>query len=159
MTIKSITVTALTSAVLFAAAPAFARGDHDDWNARNHHGRQHVKVQRVVHEHYYPREKVIVERKVVVYREAPTRVVYREAPTRVVYREAPPQVIYREPPPVYGNVPVSYPEQHSALGTIAGAAAGAVVGSRFGKGDGRTAAIAIGTVLGAMVGNTVATAR
>ena len=43
----------------------------------------------------------------------------------------------------------------SDAGTVAGAALGAIAGSNIGKGNGRTAAIAVGTLLGAGIGHEV----
>ncbi|WP_028879507.1 RT0821/Lpp0805 family surface protein [Terasakiella pusilla] len=45
--------------------------------------------------------------------------------------------------------------QKETIGTIIGGATGAVVGSQFGKGKGGIAAVAIGTLAGAWLGNSV----
>jgi len=42
-----------------------------------------------------------------------------------------------------------------AIGTVGGAGLGAVIGSRFGGGEGRVAAVAAGTLLGAVAGNLI----
>lgn len=42
-----------------------------------------------------------------------------------------------------------------AMGTVGGAAVGAGIGSRFGGGEGRVAAVAVGTLLGAVAGNLI----
>ncbi len=42
-----------------------------------------------------------------------------------------------------------------AIGTVGGAGVGAVIGSRFGGGEGRVAAVAVGTLLGAVAGNLI----
>ena len=42
-----------------------------------------------------------------------------------------------------------------AIGTVGGAGLGAVIGSRFGGGEGRVAAVAVGTLLGAYAGNLI----
>lgn len=44
---------------------------------------------------------------------------------------------------------------HQAGGTIVGGVVGAVVGSQIGKGNGRLAAVGVGTLLGALIGNDI----
>src|SRR5512146_1658870 len=87
--------------------------------------------------------EVIVARPVVV-----RQPVYIERPP-VVVREQP---VYYSEAPAYGAAPVYYstPARDPALGTLGGALVGAAIGSQVGHGDDRTAAIAVGAVLGGM---------
>lgn len=49
----------------------------------------------------------------------------------------------------------SYANDMNLIGTLLGAGGGAAIGSQFGKGNGRVASIAVGTLVGAGVGNSV----
>jgi uncharacterized protein YcfJ len=57
--------------------------------------------------------------------------------------------------PVCAPGTVTVPPQTSGLGGLMGAIAGAALGSQIGSGDGRIAATVIGTVGGALLGNSV----
>ena len=50
----------------------------------------------------------------------------------------------------------AYASDAQLLGSLLGAAGGAAIGSNIGKGNGRVAAIAVGTILGAGIGGSVA---
>jgi len=139
---KAVSLVSFAAITIAAGAPAFA--DRDDWGHDRHHhydGDRYDRGRAIEHRYYYPQQTVIIERPVVVERE----VVVERPP--VVYREA----------PRYDDRDARAPS--STLGAVSGALAGAVIGSRFGGGDGRIAAIAIGTVLGAHVGERLATDR
>ncbi|WP_085317390.1 glycine zipper 2TM domain-containing protein [Derxia lacustris] len=115
--------------------------DRRDWHERREHRGRHWRDD--------CDDDVVVVRRAprVIYEEVPVvreRIVYREVP---VYRAAPPAPVYREQTGYYGGGP--------NLGTVTGAIAGAAIGSQIGGGNGRTAAIAIGSVLGAAVGTGV----
>jgi len=136
---KKLAFAALAIAATTTAAPVFADPPHG-WGRGRHAGydddayRYERAPVRVIEHRYYPTETVVIERPVIV-----ERPVIIERPA-VVYREVP---SYYEPGPRGSS---------SGLGAVGGAIAGAVIGSRFGGGDGRIAAIALGTVLGAHVG-------
>src|SRR2546428_12864708 len=70
---------------------------------------------------------------------------YYHAP-RVVYS---PVVVYRPAPVYYAPAPVYYTQPYPAWGAIAGAA----IGSTVGRGNGRIASIAAGSMIGAAVGS------
>ena len=121
---RKVLVILAAGASLTAMAPAFA----DGWDYEHGYG------------HWRHHEAGVVYSAPVYY--GPPQVVY--APPPVYY--GPPQVVYSQPAParVYAPSPNA--------GNVGGAIAGAVIGSRFGQGDGRLAATAIGAVLGSMIG-------
>ena len=121
---RKVLVMLAAGASLTAMAPAFA----DGWDYEHGYG------------HWHHHEAGVVYSAPVYY--GPPQVVY--APPPVYY--GPPQVVYSQPAParVYASSPNA--------GNVGGAIAGAVIGSRFGQGDGRLAATAIGAVLGSMIG-------
>ena len=121
---RKVLVMLAAGASLTAMAPAFA----DGWDYEHGYG------------HWRHHEAGVVYSAPVYY--GPPQVVY--APPPVYY--GPPQVVYSQPAParVYASSPNA--------GNVGGAIAGAVIGSRFGQGDGRLAATAIGAVLGSMIG-------
>ena len=72
-------------------------------------------------------------------------------------------VRYAPPPPAYGVYPVAYPVAYPAVypnraagGAFAGAVAGAIIGGSLSRGEQQFPAIAIGTVLGAVIGHEIA---
>ena len=140
MLAKRSLCTLAVGALFAAATPAFA--DPPRWapaHGYRAHERQEIE-NRHYHHHPVVRE-VIVRRPVVV-----QRTVVVERP---IYVERP--VYYSEPayaPPVYDA-----PAPSSVLGTLGGAIIGAAVGNQIGKGNGRTAAIAIGAVVGGVLGS------
>jgi hypothetical protein len=148
MNLKKTILAVLVGSTALAALPAFAgHDDDDDWHE---HRRFHRQPRYYQPYSYYVVEQqpvVVYERPVVIYRQPPP-VVYQPAP--VTYQPAP--VVYAAPPPApaYANY------GPSGFGTLGGAIAGTVIGSRFGKGDGRTAAMVIGGVTGAFVGDRLA---
>ncbi len=87
--------------------------------------------------HHAPRTIAVHPRPVFVVRPAPV----------TIYR-AP---MYYAPPPA----PALY-RSHAAGGALAGAVAGALIGGSVGHGDQRVAAIAIGSVVGAVIGHELA---
>ena len=125
-------------ASLTAMTPAFA----DGWDYEHGYGHWHHHEAGVVYSApvYYGPPQVVYAPPPVYY--GPPQVVYAPAP--VYY--GPPQAVYSQPAParVYASSPNA--------GNVGGAIAGAVIGSRFGQGDGRLAATAIGAVLGSMIG-------
>jgi len=80
----------------------------------------------------------------------------RVAPPRVV---APP-IAYAYPPAAYYGpmtpAPVSMGTLGTMMGTLGGAITGAALGSTIGQGNGRTAAIAVGSAMGAVTGSGMA---
>ncbi|RKZ36557.1 MAG: hypothetical protein DRQ49_17750 [Gammaproteobacteria bacterium] len=54
----------------------------------------------------------------------------------------------------FGGCQATMPSKQ-AMGTVGGAGMGAIIGSRFGKGEGRVAAVAVGTLLGAVAGSAI----
>lgn len=79
-------------------------------------------------------------------------------PRRVFVARPAPAAIYRAPA-YYGPQPAPayrvYPG-HAAGGALAGAVAGALIGGSVAYGDQRVAAIAIGSVVGAVIGHELA---
>ncbi|HXM81566.1 MAG TPA: glycine zipper 2TM domain-containing protein [Burkholderiales bacterium] len=135
---RKVLVILAAGASLTAMAPAFA----DGWDYERGYGHWHHHEAGVVYSApvYYGPPQVVYAPPPVYY--GPPPVVYAPAP--VYY--GPPQVVYSQPAParVYASSPNA--------GNVGGAIAGAVIGSRFGQGDGRLAATAIGAVLGSMIG-------
>jgi len=135
---RKVLVMLAAGASLIAMAPAFA----DGWDYERGYGHWHHHVAGVVYSApvYYGPPQVVYAPPPVYY--GPPQVVYAPAP--VYY--GPPQAVYSQPAParVYASSPNA--------GNVGGAIAGAVIGSRFGQGDGRLAATAIGAVLGSMIG-------
>ena len=136
------TLLTLAASTLLAAAPAYA--DPPRWAPA--HG-YHSKHERVVVKHrqnHRPavrhvtvvRQPVVVRRTVVV-----ERPVYVQRP---VYYHAVPV----HPAPVYAGHP-----HGNVLGTLGGALIGAAIGSQIGDGNDRTAATAIGAVVGGVIGS------
>jgi len=138
-TIRMLSLAGFAAAAI-AATPALAH-DHDDYYRHGRFAHEHYPPG---HARHYVRETVVVERPVVIER----------AP--VVVHEWP-QVSYDSSPGPYLPGAASGDSGHSGWGTLGGAVAGAAIGSRIGQGNGRTAAIAIGTVMGAFVGDRLAT--
>ncbi len=135
---RKVLVMLAAGASLTAMAPAFA----DGWDYEREYGHRHHHEAGVVYSApvYYGPPQVVYAPPPVYY--GPPQVVYAPAP--VYY--GPPQAVYSQPAParVYASSPNA--------GNVGGAIAGAVIGSRFGQGDGRLAATAIGAVLGSMIG-------
>jgi hypothetical protein len=135
---RKVLVMLAAGASLTVMAPAFA----DGWDYEHGYGHWHHQEVGVVYSApvYYGPPQVVYAPAPVYY--GPPPVVYAPAP--VYY--GPPQVVYSQPAParVYASSPNA--------GNVGGAIAGAVIGSRFGQGDGRLAATAIGAVLGSMIG-------
>jgi uncharacterized protein YcfJ len=132
MNAKNVLCLLSAGTLLAAAAPALA--DSYRWEPRYDHRQMHQKVV-VVERHFHaPVRRVIVE--------------------RPVYVERRPVVIVHQPPVYYGAEPVyaSY-GGNVALSTLGGAVIGAAVGSQIGRGSGNTAAIAIGAVVGGILGS------
>src|SRR5882762_9009543 len=135
---RKVLVMLAAGASLTAMAPAFA----DGWDYEQGYGHWRHHEAGVVYSApvYYGPPQVVYAPPPVYY--GPPQVVYAPAP--VYY--GPPQAVYSQPAParVYASSPNA--------GNVGGAIAGAVIGSRFGQGDGRLAATAIGAVLGSMIG-------
>ena len=146
MRLKKTACALLGGAAFLAAAPVLA--DPPRWaqarDYRHHPGRYPYVVHRV---YYYPPPPVVVV----------PRPVYVERP---VYIERP---VIVQPAPVYYSPSTYYapPAYVAAPGvaTVGGAIAGAAIGSQIGGGNGRTAAIALGTVLGDLWDNSVEVRR
>src|SRR5216683_721343 len=135
---RKVLVMLAAGASLTAMAPAFADGrDYEHGYGYWHHHEAGVVYSAPV---YYGPPQVVYAPAPVYY--GPPPVVYAPAPAYY----GPPQVVYSQPAParVYASSPNA--------GNVGGAIAGAVIGSRFGQGDGRLAATAIGAVLGSMIG-------
>ena len=142
--LRTLSVTGIVVSLLIAAGSAWA---HDD---------DYGYARRYRHPH---RRAVVVMPPPVVAYGYPARPVYYAPPPPVYYAPAP---AYYEPPPVYAPAPAYYaapPVAYAPLGAIGGAVAGAAIGSGFGHGDRRVAAIAIGSVVGAFVGDSLARGR
>jgi uncharacterized protein YcfJ len=92
---------------------------------------------------YYGPQQVVYSPAPVYY--GPPQVVYALAP---VYYGSPQEVCSQPQPPMYSQ---PYASSLNA-GNVGGAIADAVIGSRFGRGDGRLGATAIGTFLGSVIG-------
>ena len=142
MLARKIAILAAAATVLGSSIPAFA--SPPGW-APAHGYRQHV---------HGPRMVAVVPATVFAYRLAPVAM-YR-APVR-----------YAPPPPAYGVYPVAYPAAYpvaypavypnrAAGGAFAGAVAGAIIGGSLSRGEQQFPAIAIGTVLGAVIGHEIA---
>lgn len=131
-TIRNLSVSGIVTALLMAASPAWA-----------HEGRY------VRHIGYGPRYVHPYRPAVVV---VPPVVRYRYAPAPVYY--VPPRA-YVSAPAYYGPPSVAY----VPLGAIGGALAGAAIGSGLGHGNDRNAAIAIGSVVGAVIGDQLTAGR
>lgn len=141
MRIRNFAILAVAaSAMLGTSIPAFA--SPPGW-APAHGYRQRFQG---------PRAVVVVPPRAYRYRAAPIAVypapvaVYR-APV-AVYR-AP--VRYAPPPPAYRVYP-----NRAAGGAVAGALAGAIIGGSLATGEHQFPAVAIGTVLGAVIGHEIA---
>jgi hypothetical protein len=149
---RKVLVMLAAGASLTAMAPAFA----DGWDYEHGYGHWRHHEAGVVYSApvYYGPPQVVYAPPPVYY--GPPQVVYAPAP--VYY--GPPPVAYAPPPVYYGPPQVVYSQPAPArvyasspnAGNVGGAIAGAVIGSRFGQGDGRLAATAIGAVLGSMIG-------
>lgn len=130
---RMLSLSGLAASALVAAAPVWAHDFDDDYRGR------------VVREHYYhgapPGQAIRYYR-------------YDRGPQVVVVER--PVVMYRAAPPVYYYDPLP---PRPGWGTFGGAITGAALGSRLGQGNGRTAAIAIGSVMGAFVGDRLSTGR
>lgn len=124
---KRIAILTAAGAALGVAAPAFA--DPPYW----------APAQGNRYQHHAPRAIAVHPRPVVFVRPAPVAL-YR-AP---VYYGPAPMPAYR----VHGN--------YAAGGALAGAVAGALIGGSVGYGDQRVAAIAIGSLVGAVIGHELA---
>jgi len=122
-TIRLMILAGLASSAVAASVPASA---HEGVGYGHGHARPYLF-------HSAPRV-VVVERPIVVYRPAHFR------PAPVYYAQ--PAPVYYAPAPVYPN-----------WGAVGGAIAGAALGSTIGHGNGRVAAIAAGTVMGAAIGS------
>lgn len=135
MLLKKFVALTVAGAALGAAVPALA--DPPYWASGHGHRAKH----------YAPRGYVIYRRPVIV-RPAPLAVygapVYYAPAPAPVYYGPPPMPAYR----VYGTP--------AAGGALAGAVAGALIGGSVSHGDQRVAGIAIGSVLGAVVGHELA---
>jgi len=127
-TIRLLISAGLVSSALAASAPATA---HEGLGYA--YGRGHARPYLF---HSAPRV-VVVERPLVVYRPA----YFPPAPVYYVQ----PAPVYYAPAPVYPN-----------WGAVGGAIVGGAIGSTIGHGNGRVAAIAAGSVLGAMAGSQLA---
>ncbi len=127
---RILSIAGLAVATLAASGPLLARDFHEH--------------DRWGHEHFVGR--VVMARPAFVYRTAP---VYYAAPAPVYYAPAP---VYYGPQAYYG------PPAYSPAGEIGGAIVGTAIGSTV-RGYGRPGAIALGAVLGAVVGNQLATGR
>jgi hypothetical protein len=125
---RKIAVLTTASAALGAATPVFA--DHPRWAPAHGHRAKHF-APRVVP--VYPRPYVVVPRQPVVAYRAP------------VYYGPPPAPAYR------GHYGYGY--DYAASGALAGAVAGARIGGSVTPGHDRVAGVAIGSVLGAVIGH------
>lgn len=133
---KRIALLSAAGAALATAAPAFA--DSGRWTPAPGYGARHFPPGTVA---VHPRAPaVIAHRHVTV---APRPVMAYRPPVRYAYAPAP---AYRAAPHyAYG-----------ATGALAGAVAGALIGGSVTYGEQRIAGIAIGTVLGAVIGHELA---
>jgi len=128
-TIRLLLFAGLASFAFAASLPASA---HENFG----HGNVHYGPVRPYLFHGAPRV-FVAPRPVVVYRPA----YYPPAPVYYVQ----PAPVYYAPAPVYPN-----------WGALGGAIVGGAIGSTIGQGNGRVAAIAAGSVLGAMAGSQLA---
>jgi len=133
MRARNFAILAAAVAALGSSVPAFA--SPPGW-APAHEYRQQF---------HGPRAVTVLSPQIYGYRAAPITV-YR-APV-AVYR-AP--VRYAPPPPAYRVYP-----NRAAGGAFAGAIAGAIIGGSLATGEQRFPAVAIGTVLGAVIGHEIA---
>jgi uncharacterized protein YcfJ len=136
-----MTIFTLAAGTLFAAAPAFA----DHARSAPVHGHRHQQVVVAKHQHWHRpavREVVVVKQPVIVRRTVVVeRPLYVERP---VYYGVP----HTYPAPVYAE-----PAPNHVLSTLGGAIIGAAIGSQIGHGNDRTAATAIGAVVGGVIGS------
>ena len=135
--IRLLIVAGLAGSALGASIPASAHESHGHGHGPHVYARPHLF-------HEGPRF-VVVQRPVVVYRQA----YYPPAP---VYYAPPAPVYYAQPAPAYYAPAPVYPN----WGAVGGAIAGGAIGSTIGQGNGRVAAIAAGSVIGAMAGSRIA---
>lgn len=153
---KNISIATVAGAVLLASSPVFAAPPR--W-APAYGWREHAQYRDAYRHRDFNRHRD--HHRVVVIRERP-----RYAVEHRVVIERRPVIVYRRGPVAY-QVPARYvpaPAQPvayggSGLATVGGAFTGALIGSRFGEGNGRIASIALGSVVGAYVGNQLANAR
>lgn len=126
---RKLAVLTAAGAALGAATPVFA--DPPRWAPAHGYRAKHY-VPRMVP--VYPRPYVVVPRQPVVAYRAP------------VYYVPPPAPAYR------GH----YGHSYAASGALAGAFAGALIGGSVTHGHDRVAGVAIGSVLGAVIGHELA---
>jgi len=135
------TLLTLATGTLLGAAPAFA--DPPRWaQAHGHHSKHERVVVKHRHDHRPAVRQVVVVRQPVVVR----RTIVVERPVyvqRPFYHGVP-----VHPAPVYAG-----PAPGNLLGTLGGALIGAAIGSHIGDGNDRTAATAIGAVVGGVIGS------
>lgn len=141
--IAVLTVTGIIASLTLTTSSAWAHHErHFDYGPRNI---------------YQYRPEVVVVPPAVRYGYAPPPVYYTPpqayAPAPVSYYRPAPS--YAPPPAYYGPPNRAY----ASLGAIAGAVAGAAIGNTLGQGNDRTAAIAIGSVVGAVIGNQMTRTR
>lgn len=143
LSLKKIAILTAAGAALGAAAPAFA--DHPQWGQdQGYRSRHYTPGAVAVYPHRYA---VVTPRPVVAYR-APAYYGPRPMPAYRGYRS------YGPPPvPAYRGY-----RQHdyAAGGALAGALAGALIGGSVAYGDQQFAGVAIGSVLGAVIGRELA---
>ncbi|MBI4290506.1 MAG: hypothetical protein HY661_03380 [Betaproteobacteria bacterium] len=136
--LRILSAAGIAVSLAMAATPAWSRDNHYRHTPHYKHSYRQVVVM----------PPPVVHR----YRAAP---VYYAPPAPVHY--APPARVYYAPPaPVYVPAPTYYapaPHVYAPLGAVGGAVAGAVIGGGLGHGD--VGAIAVGSVLGAIVGDSL----
>jgi hypothetical protein len=124
-----LSIAGLVSA-LAVATPALA---HEGWYGHGYYGPRHI---------VYPVHRVVIGTPLF----APRAVVVVPPPVYYAPYYAPAPVYYTAPAPVY--------PAPSAAATVGGAIAGAAIGAI--ASNGRPSGIAAGTVVGALVGNSLA---
>lgn len=132
--LSAVTIAGAVSTLLVAAGTAWA---HDDFRRGSEERFEHHERFEHRHEHYY--RPVVIQQPVYGY--APQPVYYAAPPA---YVAAP---VHVQPAPVYYKQPTYYEAPRVS---------NAAIGNTVGRGNGRTAAIAIGAVTGAMIGGKIA---
>ena len=137
----AVLVTGLVCSLMTVASPVWAHDKHHYAYAPRHIHRDHLPA--------------LVMAPATPYGYATAPVYY------VPPRAYAPAYEYR-PVPAYAPPPANYARSAGAympLGTIGGAIAGAALGSAIGQGNDRVAAITIGSVVGAVIGNRMTAGR
>ena len=146
--LRTLSITGAVASLLVATTPAWA---HYEYGYGRHYERGHYLA--FAPRYYYPPPRhaaIVVPRPIVHYAYARAPVYY----TAPAYTPAP---VYPAYPMYYG--PPGREAAYSPLGAIGGAVAGAAIGSGLGQGNGRTATIALGTVMGAVIGDQLTRGR